>query len=158
MAIVQNTLSGTNTPYFSSFLPFSVPQNTSATNNIFDMVSINYTKPVRPPTINTGFGAENTYSFILQIKNITTNMQLSVQLTSDNFFIISENNFILGPGNTRGVNITTNTSHINDSVENPSQTSNIKLLVRNITNNLAFINLSAERLPPALFSTEIIIN
>jgi hypothetical protein len=154
MAIIENKLN-IATPFYKSFVPFRQPQETIATNNIFDMVSVNYIQPQRDVIINQTFGASEVYTFIIRIKNITNNAKLSVQLNNDNFFIVEEKNFILEPNETKNITITANNLHINEQSDKLFQKSNIKIIVKNITNELTYINQNVIRLDPDAFPDNI---
>jgi hypothetical protein len=154
MAIIENKLN-IATPFYKSFVPFSSPQGTIATNNIFDMVSVNYIQPQRDVIINQPLGTGEVYSFIIRIKNITNNARLSVQFVNDNFFIIEEKNFILESNETKNITITANNLHINEQADKLIQKSNIKIIVKNITNELAYISQNVIRLDQISFSDNI---
>jgi hypothetical protein len=154
MAIIENKLN-IATPFYKSFVPFRKPEGTIATNNIFDMVSVNYIQSEKDIIINQTFGAEEVYSFVIIIKNITNNAKLSVQLNNDNFFIVEEKNFILEPNETKNITITANNLHINEQSDKLFQKSNIKIIVKNITNELTYINQNVIRLDPDAFPDNI---
>jgi hypothetical protein len=154
MAIIENMLN-VATPFYKSFVPFRQPQGTIATNNIFDMISVNYIQPEKNIVIDQMFGAEEVYSFIVRIKNITNNTRLRIQFDNDTFFIIEEKNFTLRAGETKNITITANNLHINEQVDNLVSRSNIKIIVKNITNELTYVDQNVIRLEQIAFPDKI---
>jgi hypothetical protein len=154
MATIQNKLNA-NTPFYKSFVPFTPPQSSIITNNIFDMVSVNYIQKSSPTIINQIFGAEETFSFIIRIKNITDNTRLSGQVDVDNFFIIDEKNFILDFGETKNILVKVNNTYVNAQPDNLEVQSNIKIIVKNTTNELTYIKQNVIKLDQVSFPNNI---
>jgi hypothetical protein len=157
MAITENRLTTSNTRFFKSFVPFQLPVNTIATNNIGDMISINYGRNADASTIRQDIGAESSFVMDLKIKNITTNTELEIDILTDNLFTVSEPKFKLTPGVTRTVFIRSNNDYINEQTDDLIKNTNIKVIVKNITNNLSYIQNNVVRLEQQTLPAEITV-
>jgi len=157
MPITENRLTIANTKFFKSFVPFQSPANTNATNNINDMVSINYIRGRESSIIKQDIGAKSSYVMDLQIKNITINTELEINVSSDILFTLSETKFILGPGTTRTIFIQSNNDYINEQTDNLFKSTNVKVTIKNVTTNLSYIQNNVIKLQKKAIPTEIVV-
>jgi hypothetical protein len=157
MPIVENTLTNTNTKFYNSFVPYREPTNTRATDKVSDMISVNYIRNLEATAIEYYMGAESIFSMDLQIKNITTNTTLEITVFSTEFFTVADSKFILEPGITKTVFLQTNNKFINEQVDKFLQNLNVKIQVKNLTNNLTFIRNDVTRLEQKALSERITV-
>lgn len=140
MAIIQNTFNTTDTQFYSSHSPFTIPAGTSATSDLKNMVIINYIVPPRPIKVNQIFGAETFLNFTVFIRNVTVNVPLQVEISHSKFFNISTNkNINLSPRDTINIDVTGDNLYINSQGQSFIST-NFSILVKNLSNDIAYIS------------------
>jgi hypothetical protein len=147
MAVVNNKFTRT-TDFFKSHLPFQSPTGTFPTNKLSDMVFINYVVPSEPIKINQIYGANLPFEFIIVIENKTTNISLEFELIYEKHFKISTpNKFVIVPRTQQDVPVSVDNSYINTLSTTPINKTNFKILVKNLSSELAYIPIEVTRSP-----------
>jgi preprotein translocase subunit SecD len=98
--------------YLRSFTPYQLPQGVRVTDRVENMLSYDVAPTVIP--INFLFGATDTYTAEIRLKNITTNVILTgTIITDEQFFVVSNPTATLDPGETWIVSMQVNVAGIN---------------------------------------------
>lgn len=140
MGIVTNTLNATNTPFFKSHVPYNIPQGTSTSYQLSDLIFINYAIPNVPVKINQMFGAESSFRFTVSMRNLTSNILLEVEIITGNFFKVFENNrFQLPPNSQKSMEVEVDNSYINTLASIPISQTDFKIKVKNLTQELPIL-------------------
>lgn len=152
-----------NFPFFKSFTPYQVPQNQVLTENVLDMISVNYV-PAQPKTnIEYNIATTSLYQIALQIKNLTVNSTLEITAIANNtsFLINSVDRYVfqLPAAQQRTITVQLNNSKLNAAAAiNQIINSNIILSVKNLsTNVLVLKNSTAQPLQQASLPSTITI-
>jgi hypothetical protein len=158
MAVITNRFTST-TNFFKSHLPFQAPIGTSPTNKLSDMVFINYIVPSEPIKINQIYGTEFPFEFIVVIENKTINISLEFELIYEKHFNISTSKkFVIAPQAQRNISVTVDNSYINTLSTTPINKTNFKVLVKNLSSELAYVPFEDTRLPRKSFDSEITVD
>jgi hypothetical protein len=157
MAVVNNRFTR-STNFFDSHTPFEIPANTFATNNLSDMVFIDYIVPDLPIKINQTYGVENVFQFIVFIRNRTINISLDFEILHQKHFNISSpKRFTLAPTNQQSISVRVDNTYINTLATTPINKTNFKFLIKNMSSELAYIPISDQQLSRKLFDSEITV-
>ena len=141
MPFVNNTFTRQTVEYFDSFTPFEEEPGTTATDRIQQMVSYDVYPRSSPVVIDQIFGAFTTFEFDFKLRNMTTNVDLSVQIEPNPYFIVSTDSFTLSPGTTRTVNVSVNNTEVNQTEEGIDFISEFRIRVTNELNGtIGYIN------------------
>jgi hypothetical protein len=157
MSIIPNTFTSL-TPFFSAHVPFRVPSDEQIVVSIDDMVSYSVMPSVNGTTINQPFGTEKLYSFTFAIINLTKNVDLRVELSTDEllFEAVREKIFTLSPGELREIDITINEDKFNSIGGEAQINETFRLKIENLDNGTyALKNLSLTRLKQFTFPDSI---
>jgi hypothetical protein len=158
MAVAVNQFTD-NTDFYKSHFPFEIPVGLTPTNKLSDMVSIDYVVPSQPIKINQTYGNGTALEFTIIVKNITTNILLEFEIVHENYFSISTpKKFVVGSLNQRSILVTTNNSYINTLTTSIINLTNFKILVKNLSSELAYVPLENVRLPRKSFDSEITVS
>jgi hypothetical protein len=159
MAIVLNKFTVESNTLFKSHEPFNIPPGTFATNRISEMVSVNYVTPVLPVKINQIYGASTAINFDILIKNLTINVPMEIEIRHTDFFIISTaRKFIVAPRQERQISVTGNNTFINGITTQPINRDNFKVLIKNTTQDIAYIPTNVTRYTPIEFPFELTVD
>lgn len=159
MAIVLNKFTSDTNPLFNSHEPFNVPADTFATNTINEMVSVNYVTPVLPVKVNQVYGAENVFKFDILIKNLTINIPMEVEVQHTDFLNISTGKqFVIAPTQERQISVTGNNTLINATTSSVNIRQNFKVIIKNTTQEIAYIPVNTIRYTPVEFPFELIVD
>ena len=134
MIFKNNEFTSLNTPYFKSFELYPLPNGIEATDQIGNMISYNIVPTLSGVTLDYNIGAADNFNFTLSIKNLTTNVSLEIDIEHENYFIINQTNFILGPEQTTNIPIKVDNSVINEYGRALQFLTQITLNVKNIKN------------------------
>jgi hypothetical protein len=156
MAIVNNRFTN-STEFFNSHTAFLPPNGTIPTNNLSDMVFIDYIVPTSPVKINQIFGASTNFRFNVVVKNKTTNISLEFEIIHEEYFNISTpTKFTVAPNNQQVISVNVNNNYVNTLI-NPVNNTNFKILVKNLSSNLAYVPVGTRDLPKNSFNSEITV-
>lgn len=155
-----------NVPFLESYVSYTLPANTVETINISEMVTYDY-KPRNTTTINYKLGSVDSYITTLNIKNITLNANLTVQIRYDkNLFEISTTELsvyqderfsfrsiltTLTPEKNVGFDIRTNNQEIDVAQYPYMSNSNIVIIIRNVFTGQIITRPSTVQLYPDKF-------
>lgn len=114
MPLQINTLSS-STPFLQSYQPYQIPANTQLAETVENMISYDIVANGAPTNFTYLIGAENSYSFSIVLKNITTNAVLDVEIRQDKeiFTVLTERIFELSPGQTVRIDLEINKPYLN---------------------------------------------
>lgn len=95
--LIPNTFTRQSTEYFSEFTPYEFPEGTNGFDLVSDMVSYSVIPRNNPTIINQDVAADTIYSFEVEIKNLTENIALDIEIETDKYFSVEPNRFTLNP-------------------------------------------------------------
>jgi hypothetical protein len=157
---IQTTSFPTNTPFFQSYAPYTLPSNKVPADVVGDMVSINLV-PVEEPTVVTySVGAEHSYEVLAIIKNISENTTLDItaNFTNPALFVYypSDLSFSLAPLEVKKFKVSINKDFLN-SIGNRQPISTIlTITVINKNNNSLIIrDITVEKISPEIIPPSI---
>lgn len=156
MIIKNNEFTKLNTSYFKSFTPFSIDNGLEATDQIASMVSYNIVPTLNGVVVDQSIAANDSYEFILSVKNLTTNVLLDIELESEDYFIITPKQFVLSPEQVQNVNVSINNRFVDEANRGLQFLTQITLIVKNIKNGsfaqrrIGVTQLPQERLPDVI--------
>jgi hypothetical protein len=158
MAVAINRFTST-TDFYKSHIPFQAPTGTFSTNKLSDMVFIDYNVPSEPIKINQTYGAEFPLEFTVIVKNETINISLEFEVIHEKYFSISTpTKFVINPLNQQNILVTVDNSYINTLSTTPINKTNFKILVKNLSSQLAYVPFEDIRLPRKSFGREITVS
>lgn len=136
MTLVNNRFNFA-TEFFNSHSPYVIPQGSSTSYSLKDLVFINYNVPTFPIKINQQFGAVNVFNFVITVTNLTSNISFEVEVVSEEFFKIQgTKKFQLRPTTQISVPVEVDNNYINSLNNISSIFTDFKILVRNLTQTL----------------------
>jgi hypothetical protein len=111
------------------------------------MVSVDMA-PRNPATkLNYDIGAENTYSDLMFVKNLTTNATLKIEIEFDKqVFSVSKESFELGPNEETSIDISLNKTSLNTLPGLNGEVKEFTLKVTNLNNGLLIVKNT--KVPP----------
>jgi hypothetical protein len=158
MAVVTNRFTSA-IDFYKSHIPFQVPTGTFSTNKLSDMVFIDYNVPSSPIKINQTYGAEFPLEFTVIVKNETINISLEFEIVHEKYFNISTSKkFVVNPLNQQNILVTVDNSYVNTLSTAPINKTNFKILVKNLSSQLAYVPFEDIRLPRKSFDREITVS
>lgn len=158
-------MSYTNSPYFVSFQPNTIPSETISVTSVIDMISYSPEIPTSSILIDYNIGASDKYSFIYTIKNITTNTKISASMNTNEYFTarvltpiinVTSNGFVLNPSQTGSILVSLNTASLELKAGNQNINGAVTMSISNVglpTQSLKNLTLSLipiEKLPIAV--------
>jgi hypothetical protein len=141
----------TSTQYFAGYAAI----NTQGTvRNIQDMIAYSLVIPTAPVDITYNIGAENSYSIQLELKNITRNAGLLVQIKNPQIFSVNDRTFLLQPEQSKAITFQLNKSKIDMLVNLETILEELKITVSvELQPNLVYQSQTSQPakvvLPPA---------
>jgi uncharacterized protein YlaN (UPF0358 family) len=145
------------------YLLQTIPPNFTGVEckSINDMVSVNLQQVAPTSTIPYRIGSSDNIRISLQLKNLTNNAQLEVEVVVDeNIFLIdnslsgSSKKILLDPEQTKGILLSLNKERLNSTVN--STTSTVAVKITNITNGTVVTkNTSVSSLTVAILNDVI---
>lgn len=147
MPILPNTLSKETNPLFRSFTPYQIQSDEAVCDFVSDMVSVNLAPRNPATTLVYDIGAENTYSDVMFVKNLTTNATLQILLEFDTqIFTVSNESFELGPEQETSIQISLNKNGLNTLPGLKGETKEFTLKVTNLNNGALIVKNT--KVPP----------
>lgn len=161
-------------PYFVGYQPYPFPSGSIPVDSVIDMISYSPIPPSSSVFIDYNVGASGSYSFTYNIKNITTNTQISASITTGRHFTATvltpissmsqqpnttstaSVGFILNPQQTGSILIELNKTNLTIDAGEQNITASVKLNVTNLPNQAALRNLTTSLITASRFSTSSI--
>jgi hypothetical protein len=171
---IKNFVTG-EIPFLKSYTPFVIPEEVSPVYTVEDMVSYDLQVPVAPVPISYEIGSRTSFITEINVKNITSNVDLLVTIEYDNtVFVVNNADFgvessmgnrsstsvTLPPNSISKFGIEINKNTLNSTLTNGSGIEKyIKMKVTNIsTNDMTYVpkmaNALASRFLPETITIE----
>lgn len=136
------TTPSTQIPFLQQYIPYTIPLNAVVVDDINNMISYDL-QPNKNTTINYSIGTDKVYETIMNIKNITTNCKIKVNVSfNNNIFVIDRNNFTknntsplifeLQPSQVEQLLIRVKNETLDTKISYQPEQTQIKLVVENI--------------------------
>jgi hypothetical protein len=161
---IKNFTSG-NIPFLVNYTPYTFPTGQVECNNVSDMVSVDLQTNQTPVEVEYYVGAEFSYQFSMQIKNLTTNSTLKISMPFSNTIFIVENSnkqnsidFTLLPQEIKQLNVQLNKDGLNGSANYDKLQTNLPLTITSIENGMVVVkNSIITVLPPSYLPLEVTV-
>lgn len=161
---IKNFTSG-NIPFLVNYTSYTLPAGQVECNNVSDMVSVDL--QANQPAVEMQYyvGAELSYQFSMQIKNLTTNATLKISMPFSNTIFIVENSnkqnsidFTLLPQEIKQLNVQLNKDGLNGSANYDKLQTNLPLTITSIENGMVVVkNSTITVLPPSYLPLEVTV-
>jgi hypothetical protein len=157
MAIISNNFTQ-DTSYFISHTPPKIGSDESVIDSISDMVSYNIIPPETDVIINQKFGEETYFNFKLVVQNLTKNVNLQIQISTDEFLfnLDVDGNFILLPNEIREIVVGVDRDKFNSLGSEAQVSEKLQIKIENLDiNTYAVKDLTIESLNQFRFSDRL---
>lgn len=159
------TSPSTEIPYLVDYKPYTLPEGQSECLTIDDMVTVDIQANTEPTTITYYVGAALSYSFSVNVKNITNNATLLVSMPfSDSLFVVEPSirknamKFELMPQESKSISIGINKDYLNTLSQYDKFQANLPLTIKNMINGtVATKNVNATYFAPINLPQSVIV-
>lgn len=147
-----------NIPYLLNYRPYSINANNTLCETVNEMISVDLQAYTFPVEIDYFVGASDDINATMNIKNLTLNANISINIIYDNrFFIVDVPSLLLVPEQQRQVNISLNKNVLDVGPEQIFETS-IRVEAKNIlSGQLVVKNAIASYLSPKYLPQKITV-
>lgn len=145
-------------PYLLNYRPYSISSDSTLCETINEMISVDLRAYSTPVQIEYFVGASDNIDVVMNLKNLTVNANILVNLIYDNrFFVINTPSVTLLPEEQKQINISLNKSVLDFGPDQTFETS-IKIEARNlVTGQLVIKKANTSNLSPKYLPEKITV-